>query len=333
LAGVANMNLHDKSSPGVPGWMNDSLPGNDMGNLPVGLRTLEGVPYQITDPDKNKGAAVVAVSNKVGLAKEVTVQVGQKAVAVYLLHTCSPGSTGIGASLTFVYEDGTEHSEYLIQNRHFTGWWFPVLDKKDAGIAWAGPNGVSSRVGMSWVCLKNPQPNKVIRDLVFRASLDGATYVAAGITLADSMPYHRPDPISTGGPDNWAGGLCMAALVEGLAGVESTAPAFQQVQISPRWSLTSTDGVNVTARYVASQGYVAYRYAHNTNKKTFHLTVTGSGKGGELRLLLPEGVKTASKVLLDGEPQKISIGRIEESHYLQLPLEFLAKPRALQILY
>jgi len=333
LNSVANMNLHDKASPGVPSWMNDSLAGNDMGNLPVGLQTLAGVPYQISDPAKNKGAAVVAVSSKAGLAKVVTVPVGQKGAALYLLHTCSTGSAEIGASVTFVYDDGTEHSEYLIQNRHFTGWWFPVLDKENAGVAWAGSNGVSSRVGISWVCLKNPQPARTIRDLVFRASLDGATYAVAGITLADRMPYHRPDPVSTGGPDNWAGGLCMAALIEGLAGVESETPAYQQVRLSPRWSFTSTNEVNVTARYAASRGYVSYRYAHDPAKKTVNLTVTGSGKSAELRLLLPKDWKTVSKVLLDGKEQKISIEQIEESKYLRVPLESLGKPRVLQIFY
>ena len=125
----------------------------------------------------------------------------------------------------------------------------------------------------------------------------------------------------------------MAALIEGLAGVEDAATAMRRIQLSPRWAATESQNVNVTVRYPASRGYVSYRYAHNPDERAFQLTVTGGGESAALRLLLPVEVKTVCKVLVDGEPQSIAVECMEKSRYLCVSLDSLIKPRAIRIFY
>ena len=74
------------------------------------------------------------------------------------------------------------------------------------------------------------------------------------------MPYVKNPFISFGVPDNWAGGTCMLALIEGLAGVENVTTKFDQVKLSPRWAMTETEEVSVTARFEDSYGYVSNKY-------------------------------------------------------------------------
>ncbi len=319
LRDIANMDLRSEGLSSAPGWMMEAWQGNDMRNLPTGRQTLDSVPYLITDPLQNDGRSVVALSVREGCAQSVSVPINQTAAAIYLLHTASPNkSSGVSGSCTLVYVDSAQHTEYLIEGRHFSGWWFPKLEKRHAGIAWQGPNAVCTRVGLSWACIRNPQPDKVVQEIVFRSSLEGAIYVVAGVTLADRAPYRRANIVSTGGPDNWAGGLCMAALIEGLAGVEDTTTAFQSVRISPRWIAASTDSVCVTVRYAASFGYVSYEYSHDKIGRSFKMIITGSGKAAELRLLLPEEVKTVKTVQLNAKTVEFAYQRIETSNYIIL---------------
>ena len=65
---------------------------------------------------------------------------------------------------------------------------------------------------------------------------------------------------SFGGPDNWAAANAMAALVEGLAGVKNEGLAYEKVTLSPRWVSAGVDTVDVTVKYAASEGYIAYKY-------------------------------------------------------------------------
>jgi hypothetical protein len=334
VASVANMDLRgDVPSEAAP-WMLES-PDNDLRNLPPGEQTFAGVPYRITDPQANARKAVIAVSALETLPTAIDLPLGRRAAALYLLHTAAPKSSGIGGSVTLVYEDGAKHTEYLVEGKHFSGWWFPTLDAQDAGVAWRGPNSVSSCVGISWACLANPNPEKMICSLTFTAATHGGIYVVAAVTLADRLPYQRPDLISHGGPDNWSGGTTMAALVEGLAGIQDQpdTTAFRQVTLSPRWVAADVGRVQVTVRYAASEGYVSYIFTHLPATKTIELTITGNATAGKLRLLLPEQAKGISEVRLDGETVPASVVKIEASLYATLPLKSLQIPRAIRIVY
>jgi hypothetical protein len=85
------------------------------------------------------------------------------------------------------------------------------------------------------------------------------------------------------------------ALVEGLAGVRDLDTAFDRAEVAPRWLAANTDEADVCIHYPASDGYVAYRYQHDAERKTIRLNLTGSGEDFQLRLLLPPGASIARR--------------------------------------
>ncbi len=325
LKAVANMDTR-APSPGKA-WM-ESEPGNDLARLPPGELKAGGAPFTVLDPRKNEGRAAVAVAARSGFAREVELPLGQRAGALYLLHAVQrsphrPAKRGaeedVAAGLTFRYQDGSERGLYLRRGVHVAGWWFPELSAPNAGVAWRGANAKTGDVGLTWAAIENPEPDKVIQSLVVHASLDGSVYALAALTCADHMPYHPPSRISYGGPDNWAGANMIAALIEGLAGIVDTDRAYGTAQISPRWVAAGARRASVTARYGASQGYVAYRFDHDPGARRVTLTLTGSGESWRARLLLPPG-KNLAGVALDGAPVEPQMVAVESSRYAELTI-------------
>jgi hypothetical protein len=311
----ANMDLWDQGADGVPGWMGGDA-GNDMRNLPTGRQEFAGIPFTVPDPATNGRRGAVAVSCRQGFPRRVEIPVNARAGAVHLLHAGSGvRSSGVAGTFTLVYEDGPTESTCILRGRHVTGWWFPELRSRDAGVAWRGPNPRSNDVGVCWATLTNPRPEQTIRSIALDACLEGPVYALMGVTLADRPPYHRPDPVSHGGPDNWSGGTCMFALMQGLAGIADDATALRRVTVSPRWTAADVDQVFVTAHYPASDGYVAYSYRHDAANRAIEVALTGSGDEGVVRLLLPDGTSGPLQALVDGAPAEVTEERVEQSRY------------------
>jgi hypothetical protein len=110
----------------------------------------------------------------------------------------------------------------------------------------------------------------------------------------------------------------MLGLIEGLCGV-ADAPgttALSQLVLSPRWAASDTQAVAVTARYAASDGYVAYRYRHDPAARTLTCELTGKSAQTTLRLLLPSGVTAARQVTGNGQPLPTGTETIEKSTYV-----------------
>lgn len=310
LGAVANM---DSASDGVSPtrWLGGDK-GNDLGSLPVGRVEFAGVPWSVTDPKSNGGRGVAAVCSDGKWPKSVSIPIGRKAGAAYLLHTAGNiGASGVGVCMTVVYDDGTESSRYLMRGKHLAGWWYPDLKGDHAGVAWTGSNAHTSGVGLVWCCLET-RSDKIIREIRFDAATDGAAYVLAGLTLADRMPYVRAPLVSHGGPDNWSAGTTMYALMRGLAGVHDLSTKFGRVRLSPRWTVTGTPEVRVVCRYGVSEGYLAYGYREDT--KRIGLEITGSGESATVRVLLPTGRKAAG-VQVRGKPVEFVVERVEGSEY------------------
>ncbi len=221
----------------------------------------------------------------------------------------------------------------MMNGKHLTGWWFPHLKGPDAGVAWRGPNPRSRDVGVCWAAVTNPEPGKVVRSIAFSAAEEGAVYAVMGLTLADRPPYHRADPVSHGGPDNWSGGTCLLALMEGLAGVvNAEGTAYRRVRLSPRWNAAGVGRVAVTTRYAASDGYVAYTYAHDAAARSIEVTLTGGGDLADLRLLLPDGARGVDSATLDGRAVDAGEERVEGSVYAVLPVA-LGAPATVRVTY
>ena len=324
ISGQANMDLRDIGGKGVFRWMGADRPGNDMRGLPTGEQVFKNIKFNVIDPEKNNRRSVIGLSYNKGYPRTAEVPVNDMAGAVYLLHSSSDNTpSNFAGAVTFRFTDSTEISRNIIKFRDVTNWWFSSLQSEKAGVAWAGPNPVSTRVGVCWAAIDNPMPDKKIDKLIFHAPIEGGIYAVIGITLADRPFYIRPKIESFGGPDNWAAANGMAALVEGLAGVKNIGLAFDRVSIAPRWCSAETDSADVCIHFPASGGYVSYKYLNNYGKREMNMVVTGSGNELKGHFLLPQNSLTARSVECDGKPIAFVTSKIESSVYVDftIPLD------------
>jgi hypothetical protein len=333
LSLVVNMDLWDKGAPGAFKWMNATRPGNDMRGLPTGDQVFNNIKFKVINPETNGRRSVIGISYEKGFPEKAEVPVNGVAKCVYLLHSSSDNiPSAFAGAITFVYADGTKKSLNIVKFKDVTNWWFSSLKNERAGVAWSGPNPVSTKVGVCWAAIDNPEPAKKIEKLIFNAPIEGGIYTVIGITLADREHYVKPKIESFGGPDNWAAANGMAALVEGLAGVKNAELAFNKVILSPRWSSAGTDSVNVNICLAASGGYVSYHYLHNSDKKEILITLTGSGEELSGHVLLPDSVEKVISVICDGKSLPFKMVTIESSKYTDFNI-FLDKVHSIKINY
>lgn len=308
LADFATMGLHDNAP--VP-WMCEGI-GNDLANLPIGERDFAGVPFRVATGKH----AVVAVGGDGPLPASVSIAIDREATCLHLLHAPNRvGPSGVAGILELEYVDGSRRTVCLLMGKHINGWWMPGIKGHDAAIAWRGANGRCGDIGIYRAVIANPEPGKRIARLHLRPGPENGVYALVGLTLADRLPHRDADLVSFGGPDNWAGGLVLAALMEGLAGVQDTATALNQVDLSPRWTAAGVGSVAVTARYGASRGYVAYQWRHDMVAGRLAVTLTGGGERVHLRLLLPDTARDLVAVWVDGVPVQDATETVADSRY------------------
>jgi hypothetical protein len=335
LSALANMDIEDQGGPKAAPWMMTSKTGDDIRGLPRGRQVFADIPFAVTDPAANQRRAAVAVSRRPGLPAVVDVPVNGPAGCLYLLHTATkPTSEKVCGSVSFVYGDGTRHTQYLIMDKHLAYWWFSRLKTDTSGIAWHGPSPVAADVALSWCAIDNPHPEKSISSVRFEAPNDDGIYTLVGLTLADRAHYIPPNPVSFGGPDNWAAATAMAALIEGLAGVKDAplSQAYAHPLLSPRWDLSPAASVKAVVRYAASKGYVAYNYVHHTDQREVLLTVTSGGEAIDCHLLLPETAAAAKAVESGGAPVAFRMSTVGSAHYVDFTLA-TAAPQTVRVAY
>jgi hypothetical protein len=344
LAAHANMDLGGQGAPGVPRWM-AAEPDDHLGRLPTGPQTFAGVPFLVADPAANGRRGAIAVARRPGVPERVSVPIGRKAGSIYLLHSVGgAGNLKVAGAITFTYEDGTEATQYVVQDRNASGWWYPSLEGSWPGgygtprqpplvkLAWRGRSDVCPNVGIHWYGLDNPHPDRAIRSIDFTSTLDGAIYAVVGLTLADQPLHQKPPPVSFGGPDNWAAGAVVYALVEGLAGVVDRDVAYHVAAVAPRWPAAGTNEARAVVHYPASDGYVGYDYRHDPAKREIMLAVTGSGDRAECHVLLPAGVSAATGVTAGPRALAFTTSRLESSAYADFTVD-LPGPKAIRIRY
>lgn len=317
IAGQANMDLWDTGGKGVYKWMNATREGNDMRGLPTGEQVFNNIKFKVIDPEKNGRRSVIGLSYEKGFPSSAEVPVNETAKCIYLLHSSSDNiPSAFAGAITFRYSDGTEKSRNIVKFKDVTNWWFSSLRNERAGIAWSGPNPVSTKVGVCWAAIDNPEPDKKIEKLVFHGPIEGGIYAVIGITLANREHYIKPKTESFGGPDNWAAATGMAALVEGLAGVKNPGLAFDKAGLSPRWCSAGTDSAKVTICFPASEGYVSYIFKNDKNKGEICMQITGSGNEIAGHVLLPHEAISVKSVTLNGNPLLFTNSLIENSKYI-----------------
>jgi hypothetical protein len=316
ISALANMDLWDLGAKGVTPWMNTTRPGNDMRGIPTGEQRFKNILFRVINPEMNGRRSVIGISTLSGLPVQVDVPLNDTAKTVYLLHSSSDNiPSNVAGAITFHYANGTEASQYIMKGKDVTNWWFSSLENEHAGVAWWGPNLCSTKVGVCWVAINNPYPDQKIAKLIFHAPLEGGIYAILGITLSNRVHYVKPKIESFGGPDNWAAANAMAALVEGLAGVNNDGLAYNRVRLSPRWTSAGIDSVDVNICLPVSKGYIAYKYIHKPEIKKIEMDITGSGENVQCQVLLPESCKGIQSVFINGQQVAYKITSFENSHY------------------
>lgn len=323
LSPMANMNSRITQEKNSLTWMNSKRAGDDFTNLPVGEQTWNKIKFNIIDPAKNSGKALVAVSKQKGFPAEKEITVNDKAASLYFLHTSSkPTSENVSGAISLVYDDGSKITRYMIMGKQLTYWWFSDLKTDYSGIAWYGENEASKGIGLSWFAIDNPYPDKVISKIGIHSAQDETIYTVFAISLADQKHYVPVQGPSFGGPDNWAAATAMAGLIEGLAGVNDSpgTQAYEAPLLSPRWNETKADTVNVTIRYAPSQGYVSYQYYHSAANKTIQITTTGNGETMNCHILLPANAKVKT-VTVDRHAIPHKVTQVENSTYADFSIK------------
>lgn len=163
------------------------LAGNDLGELPRGLQTLDGTRFDIR-------GIVQLTSSSVQLGREYPTErtgipVNQKAATIHFLHATAFGQadgTKI-AKYTVHYTSGRAEEIPVIDGKDLQDWWlYPQMLKPQGGpkIAWRGMNnavkdwGNGVKIGLFKSSWTNPAPNDMIASLDFTA-LGAAPFLIA----------------------------------------------------------------------------------------------------------------------------------------------------------
>ena len=118
--------------------------------------------------------------------------------------------------------------------------------------------------------------------------------------------------------DMWGITPWVQALIEGLAGIESSGKLFNRVLCCPRWIAAGVTQTAVTAHFPASNAYFSYRWSINDDG--IEILFTGTGEWVDFHILIPAEVK-CEKVVIDGESSQFEIQTIEGSHYVNIKSE------------
>ncbi|MBI2301658.1 MAG: hypothetical protein HYU66_22380, partial [Armatimonadetes bacterium] len=132
----------------------------------------------------------------------------------------------------------------------------------------------------------------------------------------DMQPGFRT--ANTTGHDGWGMGHWLAALFEGLAGVESTGPAMRTVTLSPRWTAAGIDDVSCTVHLPSSEAYLAYRWTARPDGVVIELT--GVAERIELRVLCPEA-RRAERVTVGGREAEWADELVGVDRYARVGVE------------
>lgn len=325
LRGIANADLGG-GAQGVPGWTGE--PGNDLSLMPTGRQVFRGVPFDVIDPSANARRACVGISSADGYLTNAKVPIQSTAKSVYLLHT--KGGDDLVGKFTWRYADGTSHWEYIRAGVNVNHWWAPADSEfhyrygpggpERMQVAWRGRNQKFGNVGVYITSFEHPHQEKTIASLDLECLDTGAKWMVLGVTLSDAAPFLPPwNDVSAGMPNNWGAAALTAAIIEGLCGVRDDGIAFSEARVAPRWVAAQEAQADVSVRYPASRGYVAYKYWHDSAADTITILFTGSALKYELAVLLPEN-RMIRSALLNGRSVKSGIRTIESSSYAVIPV-------------
>jgi len=226
ISKYATMALKDDTpGDGQGGWTDQG--SNDMRNLPVGDRVFDGVPFFISSDAQRDNKSVIVLGSKEALTflpeKVENIPINSLGISkIHFLHTAAyyGGGEDIGyydirvekhppAKQEEIKENialariSPEELEVLyripINNKILQDWWNPH-PAPNGSLAWVGPGGAASKVGVYHFVWYNPKPgNRVISiNFVKNESSQGIP-----ILLAVTAEEYGEDS-SAGAPSNLA---------------------------------------------------------------------------------------------------------------------------------
>ena len=181
LRAAVNMGLaDDEADNGKGGWTDQGE--NDMRNFPVGVRHLLGVPFDVIDPAKNAGMAVIVLRNthRMALPPERVVPLKRKFTTLHILHASAWTKPNVHvADYVLNYTDGTTEVLAVTGGRDVFDWRggakFHPKDmvpgvRPTCTVAWVGRNGTGDRdVRVQVLSWRNPHPERKVESITFRS--------------------------------------------------------------------------------------------------------------------------------------------------------------------
>lgn len=175
------------------GWTNQGADNELTGFDLTGKQVFNNVEFDIIDQEENNNKSVIGLRSKKAsesplFTESVTIPIGRKADGAYMIHNMSWEDKTV-ARYTWVYEDGTQEQTDILNGRHIFNWW--MEEQSDVcPIIWKGSNAEASGMGIATIKLnmfafKNPQPQKVIKEMKFEIVSETAADMIVAITLAD----------------------------------------------------------------------------------------------------------------------------------------------------
>ena len=97
---------------------------------------------------------------------------------------------------------------------------------------------------------------------------------------------------------------------------------MRNVVVSPRWSAAGLTSAYVSARYPASDGYLAY--AWRQHPRSIDIDLTGAFERARIRILLPQNAPGAVEALVNGAPAPHTIETLRASRYIVIDVADMA---------
>jgi hypothetical protein len=239
LKAIVNMDWRDEVwGDGKGGWTDQG--DNDLRQVSVGRQELLGIPFELIDPARNGGKAVLTLGAKKFPAGPLraAANFGGKARSLYFLHAAA-WSGGHMATYVIHYADGSSAEIPIRDKEEVMNWWYPAHGPKYRAALHVS-NAQTDDVGLVVFGWENPQPDLVIRSLEFQSqNLDGIVVVAA-VTASD-QPLALPDPKDIPVPEYLQSDLALLDKSQWFP-VEAVEDKFEPTPIDQSASLDAPAG-------------------------------------------------------------------------------------------
>ena len=191
IGSKCNMGFSDPVSDDREGGWTDDGPKNDLSNFPTGKQNFNGIPFDIINPDLNRGKSCIVLKSKVKtyFPEEVNdIEIDSPAKKLHFVHAMSRTDEKPGKYVVH-YDCGSTVDIPLENKYNIYNWWYPKdLNLENVRFAWTGKNPRRSSIGVFHYAWENPHPEKVIKSLDFVSYESNASPILVAVTAETKKP-------------------------------------------------------------------------------------------------------------------------------------------------